>query len=143
MSAMSTPVPKFDITAEEIDALVAEFYARIRAHPGLGPIFARAIALEDGPAWRAHEAKIAGFWRNAVGIDRSYDGNPMRVHVENRDIHPGMFSTWLDLFARTAHDVLPEEKATRMRALAERIGAGMRYAVTERDTVRGAPPKLL
>ena len=48
---------KFDITAEEIDRLVAVFYERIRAHPMLGPIFARAIAPEDGPEWRAHEAQ--------------------------------------------------------------------------------------
>ncbi len=139
---MSTPVPKFDITAGEIDALVAEFYRRIRAHPGLGPVFARAITPEDGPEWRVHEAKIAAFWRNAVGIDRSYDGNPMQVHVANRDVHPGMFSTWLALFDVTAHDVLPAEKADKIHALATRIGAGMRYAVTQRDVVKGAPPKL-
>lgn len=139
---MSTPVPKIDITAEEIDALVAEFYRRIRAHPGLGPVFARAIAPEDGPEWRTHEAKISAFWRNAVGIDRSYDGNPMQVHVANRDVHPGMFSTWLDLFGRTARDVLPADKATRIHALATRIGQGMRYAVTQRDVEKGAPPKL-
>lgn len=139
---MRTPVPKFDITAEEIDALVAEFYRRIRAHPGLGPVFARAIAPEDGPEWRAHEARIAAFWRNAIGLDHGYDGNPMQVHIANRDVHPGMFSTWLDLFERTAHDVLPEPTAIRIHALATRIGRSLRYGVTQRDQVRGAPPKL-
>lgn len=138
----ATPVQKFDITAEEIDRLVAVFYDRIRAHPTLGPIFANAIAAEDGPEWRAHEAKIAAFWRNAVGIDRSYDGNPMQVHVANGEVKPGMFSVWLALFRATAEDVLDPDTAMRIAALADRIGDGMRYAVTQRGQQKGAPPKL-
>jgi hemoglobin len=137
-----TPVPKFDITAEEIDRLVAAFYDRVRSHPGLGPVFARAIAAEDGPEWRVHEAKIAGFWRNAVGIDRSYDGNPTKVHVENTDVRPGMFDPWLGLFRIVAEAELEPEKAAKMVALAERIGAGLRYSVTTRGQEKGAPPIL-
>ncbi|HHC29044.1 MAG TPA: group III truncated hemoglobin [Rhodobacterales bacterium] len=138
----ATPVPKFEIEPEDIDRLVAAFYERIRADATLGPVFARAIAPEDGPEWRAHEAKIAAFWRNAVGIDRSYDGNPTRVHVLNDEVMPGMFSGWLALFRKTAEEVLPPEKAMRMAALADRIGDGMRYAVTQRGQEKGAPPKL-
>jgi len=138
----ATPIQKFDITADEIDALVVLFYQRIRAHPMLGPIFARAIAPEDGPEWRAHEARIAAFWRNAIGIDRSYDGNPMQVHRANRDIHPGMFSAWLDLFHATAAEVLSPEKAASIGALADKIGQSLRYGVTIRDEQRGAPPIL-
>ncbi|MEZ5723138.1 MAG: group III truncated hemoglobin [Paracoccaceae bacterium] len=137
------PMQKFDIAPEDIDRLVAVFYRRIRAHPMLGPIFARAVAPEDGPEWRAHEAKIAAFWRNAIGIDRTYAGNPMRVHVENRDVHPGMFSVWLDLFAATARDELTPRQAAGVEALARRIGEGMRYAVTQRGQVKGAPPRLV
>ncbi len=137
-----TPLAKFDIAPADIDRLVAAFYARIRAHPTLGPVFARAIAPEDGPEWRAHEARIAAFWRNAVGIDRSYDGNPMQVHKRNRDVHPGMFTPWLELFHATAKDELSPQQAANMSALAERIGRALRYGVTERDQARGAPPNL-
>lgn len=136
------PMQKFDIAPEDIDRLVAAFYERIRAHPKLGPIFGRAIAPVDGPDWRAHEAKIASFWRNAIGIDRAYDGNPTKAHVANTDIHPGMFSTWLDLFADTARAELTPAQAASIEALARRIGEGMRYAVTQRGQVKGAPPKL-
>lgn len=136
------PMQKFDIAAEDVDRLVASFYERIRAHAMLGPVFARAIAAEDGPEWRTHEAKIAAFWRNAIGIDRAYDGNPTRVHVLNDDVHPGMFSVWLDLFADTARAELTPDQAARIEALARRIGEGMRYAVTQRGQEKGAPPKL-
>ncbi|PIE07103.1 MAG: globin family protein [Rhodobacterales bacterium] len=137
---------KFDIEAQDIDRLVAAFYARVRAHEKLGPVFARAIAPDDhageGPEWRAHEAKIAAFWRNACGLDRSYSGSPMRAHVENPEVRPGMFSSWLDLFGETARDVLTPDKAASITALAERIGQSLRYQVTQRGQDRGAPPKL-
>ncbi|HCQ67197.1 MAG TPA: globin family protein [Rhodobacteraceae bacterium] len=136
------PMQKFDITPEDIDRLVAVFYERIRAHDMLGPVFARAIAVEDGPEWRAHEARIAAFWRNAIGIDRSYDGSPMQVHVANPEVMPGMFSVWLDLFGATAREVLTPAQADSILVLATRIGDSLRYGVTQRGQVRGAPPKL-
>jgi hemoglobin len=70
--------PRFPISADQIDAVVAEFYAVIRTHPGLGPVFAAHVR-----DWPAHEAKIARFWRNAILFERSYDGNPEG------------FSTWI------------------------------------------------
>lgn len=136
------PLQRIDITRDEIDTLVTVFYERIRAHPKLGPIFKRAIAQDDGPEWRAHEAKIAAFWRNAVGMDRNYQGNPMQIHRANRDVHPGMFSPWLALFHATAEDVIRPEAAAAIGVLAERIGKSLRYGVTTRDEVKGAPPVL-
>lgn len=137
------PMQKFDITPEDIDHLVAAFYERIRAHPTLGPVFAHAIAPADGPEWRAHEAKIAAFWRNAIGLDRSYDGSPMEAHVANPEVMPGMFSPWLELFEATAREVLTPGQADSITALANRIGTSLRYGVTQRGQVRGAPPKLI
>ncbi|MEZ5768797.1 MAG: group III truncated hemoglobin [Paracoccaceae bacterium] len=136
------PLQKFEIAPEDIDRLVAVFYERIRAHPMLGPVFARAIAAEDGPEWRAHEARIAAFWRNAIGIDKSYDGSPMQVHVANPEVMPGMFSAWLELFEATARELLTPTQADSIMALANRIGDSLRYGVTQRGQVRGAPPKL-
>ncbi|EKD60215.1 MAG: hypothetical protein ACD_54C00880G0001, partial [uncultured bacterium] len=34
------PLARFPITPAEIEAVVAEFYAVVRTHPGLGPVFA-------------------------------------------------------------------------------------------------------
>lgn len=53
--------PRFPITPQEIEAVVADFYAQVRLHPVLGPVFARHVT-----DWPAHEAKIARFWRNAI-----------------------------------------------------------------------------
>lgn len=128
--------PRFDITAEQIDATVAEFYACVRHHPGLGPIFARHVA-----DWPAHEEKIARFWRNAILFERAYDGNPMMVHMAAGDVRAPMFDIWLGLFDSVLHRTLPDETAKAWSALAHRIGRGLRMGVADRDGT-GGPPRL-
>ncbi|MCB2094572.1 MAG: group III truncated hemoglobin [Rhodobacteraceae bacterium] len=129
--------PRFAVTSAEIDKVVADFYAAIRTHPGLGPVFAAHVA-----DWPAHEAKIARFWRSAILFERSYDGNPMAVHRQAGNVHPGMFDTWLALFdSILARDLAPETAAA-WSALAHRIGRGLRYALVDVQTLAGGVPKL-
>ncbi|KCV83050.1 hypothetical protein ATO10_05552 [Actibacterium atlanticum] len=130
--------PKFDITREQIETVVAAFYARIRHHPGLGPVF--AVHVND---WPSHEAKVADFWANAILGERVYDGSPMQAHLEAGNVRPGMFETWLALFDQTLAEELPTEVATPWSALAHRIGRSLRAGVVERETLPGGVPKLI
>ena len=130
---------RFEIDSEEIDRLVDAFYARIRNHEILGPIFLRAVGAGDD-VWRRHEAKIASFWRNAVGIDRSYEGTPMRVHLENLEVQPEHFPVWLALFHEVAAEVLPPDRAERICALADRIGQGLAMGLMSGRHDKGSPP---
>ncbi len=129
--------PRLDVTPEEIDRVVADFYAAVRVHPGLGPVFAAHVT-----DWPAHEAKIAGFWRNAILYDRSYDGNPLQVHREAGNVRPGMFDTWLALFDSVLARNLPPGPAAAWSALAHRIGRSLRYGLTEETEGPGGVPKL-
>ena len=113
-------------------AVVAAFYAAVREHPGLGPVFAGHVT-----DWPAHEAKIAGFWRNAILLERSYDGNPMAVHKAAGDVRPGMFVPWLALFDQVLAEHLAPEIAAAWSALAHRIGRGLAYGL-----VTAGPPSL-
>ncbi len=134
---MTTLPPRFAITPEEIDRVVAEFYASIREHPGLGPVF--AVHVKD---WPAHETKIARFWRNAILFERSYDGNPLEVHRQAGNVRPGMFDVWLGLFDSVLRRQLPSETAAAWSVLAHRIGRGLRYGVIEETALPGGIPKL-
>ncbi|MFO7757702.1 MAG: group III truncated hemoglobin [Roseovarius sp.] len=135
---MSTALPpRFDITRPEIERVVAAFYAAVRAHPTLAPVF--AVHVGD---WPAHEAKVADFWANAILHERSYDGSPMTAHVQARNVRPGMFSTWLDLFDRVLHTELRPDQAAAWSALAHRIGRSLRAGVVEREMLAGGVPKL-
>lgn len=137
------PLQRFDMDREDIDRLMRAFYARIRAHDVLGPIFARAISAQDGDEWRAHEDKIASFWRNAIQIDREYRGSPMQAHLMNGEVKPEHFPIWLGLFHDTAREVLPAGKAAAISALAERIGQGLRWGLeSAQERHDQGPPKL-
>lgn len=128
---------RFDITAKDIDRVVAVFYAAIRKHEVLGPIFARHV--DD---WPAHEEKISRFWRNAILYERNYDGNPMRIHLAAGDVKAEHFAPWLMLFDETLRRVLPAETAVAWSALAHRIGAGLRMGVEDIRTRSSGPPIL-
>lgn len=117
---MTVQPPRFAITDAQITLVVTEFYAAIRQHPGLGPVFAAHVT-----DWTAHEARIVDFWRNAIRHERSYDGNPMRVHAQAGDVRPGMFLPWLGLFDRVLTRNLPPETAAAWSALAHRIGESL------------------
>ncbi|WP_422048750.1 group III truncated hemoglobin [Shimia sp.] len=134
---MATLPPKFDVTREEISRVVAAFYEMVRQHPGLGPVF--AVHVED---WPAHEAKVADFWANAILYERSYDGNPLKVHREAGNVRPGMFDAWLALFEMTLERELTEDQAAAWSALAHKIGRSLRAGVVEQIKGPGGVPIL-
>ena len=129
--------PRFEITDMEIALVVAEFYAVVRTHPGLGPVFAAHVT-----DWPAHEAKIAAFWRNAILMERGYDGNPMAVHKAAGNVRPGMFDAWLGLFDSVLKRHLRPEQAAAWSALAHRIGRGLRYGLVETGKSADGVPML-
>ncbi len=136
-NTMATLPPRFDVTRDEIACVVAAFYARIRAHPGLGPVFAAHVG-----DWPAHEARIVDFWANAILHERCYDGNPVAVHRAAGDVRPGMFDTWLALFDRVLAEELRADQAAAWSALAHRIGRSLRAGVVERMQGPGGVPIL-
>jgi hemoglobin len=129
--------PKFDVSRAEIERVVTAFYARVRAHHVLGPVFAAHV--ED---WPAHEARIADFWASAIRHERSYDGNPLQVHRAAGNVRPGMFDTWLGVFDATLSDELRVEQAAAWSALAHKIGRSLRAGVVERMQGPGGVPIL-
>lgn len=127
--------PRFPVTDDQIATVVHEFYAVVRTHPGLGPVFAAHVT-----DWPAHEDKIIRFWKNALLFERGYDGNPLAVHRDAGNVRPGMFDVWLGLFDSVLRRHLPAETAQSWSALAHRIGRGLRFglAASPPDT----PPNL-
>lgn len=128
---------RFDISPEQIDRVVAVFYAAIRRHEVLGPVFAAHVT-----DWPAHEARIAAFWRNAILYEGGYDGSPMRAHMQAGNVRAQHFPDWLMLFDETLRRVLPPEAARGWSALAHRIGTGLRMGVQNLHADRAAPPVL-
>lgn len=126
---------RFDISPEQIDDVVAVFYAAIRRHEVLGPVFGRHVA-----DWPAHEVKIASFWKRAILQEPGYEGNPMQAHMQAGDVRAQHFPMWLALFDETLRRRLPADSAAAWSALAHRIGRGLRMGVEDlRDRPPGPP----
>lgn len=140
-SPRPNPMRLFDITEEEIDRVLLSFYAQIRAHPDLGPIFNGHVGTSDAE-WDEHIALISRFWRGAILREPGYDGNPMRAHMQAGNVLAEHFDPWLALFDKVVTDTLPPETARPWIALAHRIGRGLRLGVEDLHRPKSAPPKL-
>jgi hemoglobin len=131
---MTTQPTRPDVTPAQIKAVMTEFYAKIRLHPMLGPIFAAHVT-----DWPSHEEKITRFWRNAILQERCYDGRPMQVHRQAGDVRATHFAPWLALFDSVLHQQLPPSKAAAWSAMAHRIGRSFAMGLPAPE----GPPILL
>lgn len=129
--------PRFDIDAPQIDLVVQRFYARVRQHPVLGPVFGAHVQN-----WPAHEAKIAAFWKGAILRLPGYEGSPMMAHRRAGNVEPAHFALWLGTFDAVLSETLEPEAAAQWSALAHRIGGGLRQGVEDIGSAPGAVPRL-
>lgn len=137
MRAMDSIPPRFDITESEIRKVIATFYAAVRRHEVLAPIFAEHVG-----DWPSHEDRIAAFWMGAILGRAGYNGSPMRAHLSAGNVRPEHFTIWLALFDESLRRTLPPWSARAWSQLAHRIGQGLRAGVQNIDAGRGGPPKL-
>jgi hemoglobin len=108
------------------------FYADVRQHAEIGPIFAAQI--ED---WPAHLEKIADFWSGATGGPANYNG-PMPYKHLHLGLEEKHFQAWLGLWHRHCRAHLPASAADEMIERAEAIGQRLRQIVAMHGTPR--PP---
>ena len=100
--------------------LLKSFYADVRQHGVIGPIFAAHI--KD---WDAHVAKIAEFWARATGGPSIYAGQMPVKHLA-LGLAPEHFGFWLELWDFNCRRMLAQTEAEEMSKLAHGIGARLR-----------------
>ena len=94
-------------------AVVWHFYADVRQHQLLGPIFERQI--QD---WNGHIEKIADFWSLVTGGPASYGGGMPGPHIPLR-LSEEHFQAWLGLFdvnCRTVGSVIAPQNSAPLPA---------------------------
>lgn len=121
---MAVPPPLF--TDEEIDVLVETFYARVRQHHRLGPIFEKAVG-PDG--WPDHLATQKDFWSSVLNTTGRYKGQPMVAHQGVEGITEGLFMPWLNLFHQTCVDLFDAPRAAVVGQKAERIARSLKLGL--------------
>ena len=138
MAMQRTPLPQY-ATDEQIETLVATFYARIRRDEVLGPIFPNAI----GEDWTAHLKTMCDFWSSVMNTSGRYKGKPIPAHVKLPGIEPRHFEHWLRLFSETAHALFEAELAAMFVERAERIAESLKLGFAfhaERSEIWGGLP---
>ena len=117
-------------------ALVAAFYARVRADASLGPIFEEAI--DD---WPDHLERLSAFWSSVMLTSGRYKGQPVPAHLKHRDrITPALFDRWLALWTRTTDELMTPDAAAALQDRARRIAQSLQLAMFFRlDDHRAQP----
>jgi hemoglobin len=103
-----------------IEKLLRHFYADIRQHRLLGPIFDAQVEN-----WPEHIGKIARFWSQVTGGPARYTGAmPMRhIPLGLREEH---FTAWLGLWEINCRQWLAPQCADEMIAQARQIALRLR-----------------
>jgi hemoglobin len=109
--------------------LLRHFYADVRQHAELAPIFAAHI--ED---WPAHLEKIADFWSGITGGPRLYTGAMPWKHVPLQ-LNEAHFAAWLGLWSRHCRAHLAPAEAIDLIAAAETIGQRLRQILAQHASV--------
>ena len=103
-------------TKEDVKHLVDTFYARVREHEILGPIFNDKI----GELWFLHLDTLSRFWETLLLDNRTYFGAPFPKHFD-LPIKVEHFSMWLTLFEQTVDDLFKGEKAEEAKHRARQL----------------------
>jgi hemoglobin len=105
---------------EALRNLLKHFYADVRQHRLLGPIFNDLI--ED---WPAHLELIARFWSTVTGGPSGYAGQMPARHLP-LGLKEEHFQAWLGLWKANCRIQLPEDCASEMNELAESVASRLR-----------------
>ena len=108
--------------------LVRHFYADVRQHGLIGPVFEERI--ED---WPRHIEKITDFWSGVTGGPATYRG-PMPLKHLPLGLEEAHFDAWLGLWRRKCRTRLNEPEATEMEAAAEMIGQRLRQIIARHSS---------
>lgn len=109
---------KIGVDAVFIDRLVETFYARIRDHQTLGPVFEKRLSGR----WPEHMEKMKSFWSSIAFKTGAYGGKPVQAHVGVEGMNVDLFRQWLVLFSVTLDEIAPGKEARDwFMATAERI----------------------
>jgi hemoglobin len=106
-----------------LEYLLRHFYADVRQHREIGPIFTAQIS-----DWPAHLQKIADFWSNVTGGPVRYEG-PMPAKHFPLGLEAHHFEAWLDLWRRHCRAHLAPTEASELILAAESIGERLKTLI--------------
>lgn len=117
------------VSEAQIEELVSVFYAQVRAHAALGPLFDATI--KD---WDDHLRVIRDFWSHVLLGTARYSRHAYPAHV-GLGIRREHFGQWLGLFRGAALATLSPQAAQMAIQRAERMTESFRAGLFPFDPV--------
>jgi hemoglobin len=108
--------------------LLRHFYADVRQHHLIGPIFNQRIS-----DWPAHLVKIGDFWARILGGPSTYSGQMPAKHL-SLGLETLHFRTWLELWEFNCLRSLQPQEAREVIQLAQEIGSRLSRIVAGHET---------
>jgi hemoglobin len=130
MTSLTPPLVARSTIRATIRAFVEDFYARVRQHPTLGPVFEERLAGQ----WDPHLEKLTDFWMTVLCGVAAYKGNPFAAHLKvvrtgKHAMEAAHFIPWLELFEAAARAKLPPHLAPTAIEKAHRIADSLRQGL--------------
>jgi hemoglobin len=113
------------ITEARIEALVRDFYGRVRRDERLGPIFEGRL----GADWEPHLQRMMAFWSSLMLTSGRYSGQPLQKHLTLDTVRAEDFELWLRLFEESAVSVGGERFAAVFLVKARRVAESFKMAM--------------
>lgn len=101
----------------ELEALLNQFYKKVRADQLIGPIFDDVAKVN----WEIHLPKIYDFWDSLLFGASNYKGRPFPPHIP-LNLKAEHFQRWLKLFFETVDENHQGLKADEIKVRALHIG---------------------
>ncbi len=109
-------MPANEITKENIEIMVMDFYRRVLKDETVGPFFIAKLGDDmSNEYWQPHLKLLVDFWASIALGDPSYRGNPFAPHMSLGELKRETFEQWLTLFYATLDEVYEPQIANRFK----------------------------
>ena len=113
-----------ELNEKNINKIVKLFYAKVRKHKDLAPIFNNAI--HD---WPEHLDKLTLFWKDRMLGTREFVGHPPKAHLALPPFDTNLFEEWLRLFHETADEIYVPEIAELYKEKSRNIAVNLKRII--------------
>jgi len=105
-----------EITRENIEIMVMNFYRRVLQDDLVGPFFTAKLGDDmTNEHWEPHLKLLIDFWASIALNDSSYRGNPFAPHMYLGELSSEVFEQWLKLFYATLDEVYEPQTADQFK----------------------------
>ena len=101
-----------EITKENIETMVMNFYRRVLKDDIVGPFFIAKLGDDmTNDYWKPHLQLLVDFWASIALGDTAYRGNPFAPHMMVGELSREVFEQWLVLFFATLDEMYEPQVA--------------------------------